>query len=246
MPRVTTVKEVLSLEAGTQVAVFKGRIKTVWKQRSGTAQGGRDYTVQNLLCRDGELTIELVLFNQPRIDAEKEGSEIYLESEDNKSLTVVDNEWKGKKKRQLKASDNVRVSWAAPAGATAPSSQPARQQAVAQGTPKQYAAKCANGLLLAYKAAEFVSATITTQTRTLVIDTTTMQVFTMAIFGAMEKAGFIAAMPVKPEQAPKPLPKAEVAPEPEPAPYEPGDESDPEPSPEAKPTGPDGEDDVPF
>lgn len=258
MPVVNSVKQVLRMQDGEPVQAFKGKIKEVFKRRSGVSGRGNDYTVQNLICEEGDAKIEIVLWNADMIRQDKEGSLIYIEAEEDDGVIANDNEWNGKRKRQLKCSKFV-LSWAPaqsgdndeqsePQTSALATSRPASNGKVSLSDAKFFTARCANGMILAMRAAMHVGKTVETESK-LVFPPEWIQRAVFEIYGSMERAGMLAAMPVKPIQGPKPAyePGAD---EPEPASQsvekEFPEEDLPSKKPEPATTALANDDDVPF
>lgn len=228
MPVVNSVKQVLRMQDGEPVQAFKGKVKEVFKRRSGTSNGGRDWTVQNIICTEGEAKIEIVLWNAEMIRADREGSIIYIEAESGEEDGVIanDNEWKGKTKRQLKCS-KFTIAWGEsairgeetdPEGEPQKPADPRQNKATSNGSislseAKFFTARCANGMILAMRAAMHVGKTVETESK-LVFPPEWIQRAVFEIYGSMERAGMFHAMPVKPIDGPKPA-------------YEPGPDDQP-------------------
>lgn len=213
MPVVNSVKQVLRMQDGEPVQAFKGKIKEVFKRRSGVSGRGNDYTVQNLICEEGDAKIEIVLWNADMIWQDKEGSIIYIEAEEDDGVIANDNEWKGKRKRQLKCS-KFTLSWGeAPASTDAsepeqtrpakPNHAPSQNGKLNVSEAKFFTARCANGMILAMRAAMHVGKTVETESK-LVFPPEWIQRAVFEIYGSMERAGMLHAMPVKPIEGPKP------------------------------------------
>lgn len=246
---VSTVKQVLKADDGDALEAFKGQVKTVWKRRTGTSDGGRDWAVQNLLCREGESTVEVVLWNQEPIRADAVGETIYITADGGEGLEAVDHEWKGKTKRQVKVSQACTVSRADPSSSTANQSNdgPANNSKPMNKGQHSYieahllSGRAANAMLLAWKAATHVASLIEKDSK-LFATPELITAMTIRIYGSLEQRGMIEAMPIGnlPKKG-EPVKKAEPAPEPE-----------PEPEPEAEADPPTGQpetsemDDVPF
>lgn len=225
MPVVTTVKQVLRMQDGEPVQAFKGKVKEVFKRRVGTTQRGNDYSVQNLICVEGDAKIEVVLWNaEDPIRQDREGSYIYIEAEEDDGVIANDNEWKGKRKRQLKCS-KFTLAWndeqkngedegeSAQQTETRERPHQAPPQKASLSEAKFFTARCANGMILAMRAAMHVGKTVETESK-LVFPPEWIQRAVFEIYGSMERAGMLQAMPVKPIEKPKPA-------------YEPGVDEEP-------------------
>jgi hypothetical protein len=249
------------MEDGTEVEAFKGKVLKVFPQKSGTSDRGRDWTKQEILCKEGDRDLKIVLWGHEE-QRNLVGRMLYIEA-GQEAIIAEDNVWKGRTTRQLKVPESANLMRQEPSGERAETSseeseQPERSEQ-RPSNPKNngvktyteahaFTGRCANALILSMRAAQHVGKTLEKESK-LFCTPELFEAMATNIFRAMLVRGFIESMPVKAIAPPKEL-KAPEAKSTEA--YQPGDDSEseppkpvePPPKAESKPTPPD--DDVPF
>lgn len=249
------------MEDGTEVEAFKGKVLKVFPQKSGTSDRGRDWTKQELLCKEGDKDLKIVLWGHEE-QRNLVGRMLYIEA-GQEAIIAEDNVWKGRTTRQLKVPESANLMRQEPSENGGESRQEESEQSQ-ESEPQRaslknngvktyteahaFTGKCANAMILSMRAANHIGKTLEKETK-LFCTPELFESMASNIFRAMLVNGYMHAMPVKAIAPPKEL----KAPEPKPSEaYQPGDDP-PEPKPpkpveppktESNPAPQDG--DVPF
>ena len=233
---VSTVKQVLQMDADSVVSAFKGRIKKIYDTKVGRGKRGA-WSLQGLVCDEGGSELDLKLCNHDDIPQNWMGKSIYVTNDEGDSLKVT--EYKGK--MQLAVGDACTVT---KAENMMNEPEHPRQQQAAQSrpvaaaspgvTPKLYLGICAETMSQCLRAAEYVVTSFKPKDEKsgCFIRPEGFESMALELYRSLERAGKKFTLPKKEALKPSQMEEPPNEPEPEPpvetAGTEPLDEDDPD------------------